>query len=284
MTDIRIEHITPHGASKLLEKNRNRRISQRWVDEFARLMMVGEWRDSMGDPIAIDTDGNLVNGQHRLLAIIKSGHSADFVVQKGVDPTDFFTLGNARPRTKADVLAAAGKANARLLAATIEVGFQIEYGARDVGLLTHHEFAQAAGVVNIGETFHHTRPILWVPSVASYLSWVTDGAADDFIKDVAVVGATSSPDPAAALQGWTLARRSYGTRGGRRVHGSLAGNQDRIIFAGAAIRAWNARCDGISLKKLVSPATISAALPIRRAPRFGIILQAVGRIHRQQDR
>lgn len=281
MTDIRIEHITPHVAAKLLEKNRNRGVSQRWVDEFARLMMAGEWRDSMGDPIAIDTDGNLVNGQHRLLAVVQSGHSADFVVQRGVDPTDFFTLGNARPRTKSDVLAAAGKANARLLAATIEVGFQIECGTRDASLLTHHEFAQAAAVVNAGETFHHTRPIVWIPSVASYLSWVTIGAADGFIKDVAVVGATSSPDPAAALQGWTLARRSYGARGGRNT--GFNTNKDKLIFAGAAIRAWNAKCDGICLKKLVSPASISDALPIRHATRFGMILQAVGRRSRRQD-
>jgi len=243
-------------------------------------MMAGEWRDSMGDPIAIDTDGNLVNGQHRLLAVVESGHSADFIVQRGVDPTDFFTLGNARARNKADVLAAAGKENSCLLAATIEIGFLIEYG-RVTQRLTHAEFAQATKVVDRASHCGSKKPIVWIPSVASYLSWVTVGFADAFINDVATIGAASLPDPTAAFQGWVLARRSYGVRSGRTV--GFNSDHDKLIFAGAAIRAWNAKCDGIGLKKLVSPASISDALPIRHAPRFGIILQAVGRRPRRQD-
>lgn len=75
MAKITRETVTPTVAEKWLMANRsNRPIRQHTVNAYARDMMNGKWdEDSMDGIISFDTNGCLVNGQHRLRAIIRSG-------------------------------------------------------------------------------------------------------------------------------------------------------------------------------------------------------------------
>jgi hypothetical protein len=60
--------ITPAMAREWLEKNieNNRGVGAQVVDAYARDMLAGKWYIP-GDPIRFDEDGNLIDGQHRLV-------------------------------------------------------------------------------------------------------------------------------------------------------------------------------------------------------------------------
>ncbi len=65
--------VTPELATQWLEKNTdNRPMRQSHVELLAREMREGKWQ-LMPDGIAFDTNGVLMNGQHRLWAVVESG-------------------------------------------------------------------------------------------------------------------------------------------------------------------------------------------------------------------
>src|SRR6185312_15924985 len=68
---VRIQTITPAIARKWLDKNRdnNRNVVQSRVKQYAADMIAGRWELS-DQAISFDEDDELVNGQHRLEAII----------------------------------------------------------------------------------------------------------------------------------------------------------------------------------------------------------------------
>jgi len=72
--------VTPEIASHMLENNfHNRNVRQHRVDDYARQMQDGHWKKS-GNTISIGPDGRLLNGQHRLWAVVESGVTQQFVI------------------------------------------------------------------------------------------------------------------------------------------------------------------------------------------------------------
>lgn len=65
-----ISHTTPAKDYGLLANGGkyNRSINPARVKEYADSMAAGKWRDLLSDPIAITSDGEVINGQHRLAA------------------------------------------------------------------------------------------------------------------------------------------------------------------------------------------------------------------------
>jgi len=65
--------LTPAIAENLLQKNNgNRKLQPATVNRYAKTMRSGNWR-STHQGIAIDESGNILDGQHRLEAVVKSG-------------------------------------------------------------------------------------------------------------------------------------------------------------------------------------------------------------------
>lgn len=100
-----VERITPEVANEwLTNKNpRNRQIVPAHVAEIARQMTAGLWVMN-GQPICFDWDGHLLNGQHRLAAIVKCGVPQDVCIQRGLDPDAFLTIDIGKNRTMRDHL------------------------------------------------------------------------------------------------------------------------------------------------------------------------------------
>lgn len=118
MTDPQVayETITPRRARLMLEHNeRNRRIKPGSVTRYAQDMMEGRWQ-SNGAPIVFDSTGRLVDGQHRLHALIEADVSLRMLVVRGVAPDAQKTMDQAAPRTLADWLAFQGESNVHQLA------------------------------------------------------------------------------------------------------------------------------------------------------------------------
>lgn len=73
--------ITPEIARSYLNHNgHNRPIRKFWVRELALRMKEGSF-ETRRDGLLIDENGNLLNGQHRLSAVIESGSTVKMWVQ-----------------------------------------------------------------------------------------------------------------------------------------------------------------------------------------------------------
>ena len=81
-----VEIINPQEAQAYLDNNaKHRPIKMKKVYEYMEEMQDGKWRLN-GKTICFDTNGRLLNGQHRLSAVVLSGVSLTTVVVRGLDP------------------------------------------------------------------------------------------------------------------------------------------------------------------------------------------------------
>lgn len=112
-----IETITPAMAAEWLALNANNRpIKKGLVERFSRDMMEDRW-DMNGESIIIGRSGRLLDGQHRLKAIVLSGATIESNVVRGIHDKAFETLGSGVSRTPGDVLSIAGVHNGVAVAA-----------------------------------------------------------------------------------------------------------------------------------------------------------------------
>lgn len=96
------ESITPSLAKTYLDSSPgNRKISRARVREYAAMMSAGRWVvTSQG--IAFDREGRLINGHHRLLAIIVAGVTVVMFVARNEDRSNFAYLDYVNPRNMSD--------------------------------------------------------------------------------------------------------------------------------------------------------------------------------------
>jgi hypothetical protein len=97
--------ITPADAQKFLDARApNRGISQGFVDSLARDMQAGTWRIT-GVPIILNDKNELIDGQHRMAAIVQSGKVVTMTVCYGVsDPHAQRNIDVGRKRPTGTVL------------------------------------------------------------------------------------------------------------------------------------------------------------------------------------
>lgn len=104
INNVRIEYITPKMAEEYLTHNTgNRPLSQRLIKTYVDIMNAGKWQIS-NDAICFDTEGKLLNGQHRLHAVIQSGVTCSFYVGRNFDTDAFSIMDNGKKRSAGDVL------------------------------------------------------------------------------------------------------------------------------------------------------------------------------------
>jgi hypothetical protein len=96
--------VTPEVARRWLERNAgNRRVRESHVEALALAMMGGEWRLTH-QGIAFDPEGNLLDGQHRLRAVVLAETPVRMTVARDVAPEAFAALDLGKARRIADVL------------------------------------------------------------------------------------------------------------------------------------------------------------------------------------
>mgnify|MGYP003335415932 FL=1 len=84
--DITVEVITPEQAHDYLLNNaKHRPIKEKKVAEYMAEMRDGQWKLN-GKTVCFDSTGRLLNGQHRLSAVVRSGVPLTTVVVRGLDP------------------------------------------------------------------------------------------------------------------------------------------------------------------------------------------------------
>jgi hypothetical protein len=99
---VSIETIAPDAAKALLTKNKNRRLRPKSVAKYVGQMTAGLWR--VGPCLMFTSAGELVDGQHRLTAIVKSGVAAQFLIVRGVPRELFEVIDQGSGRDTGDAL------------------------------------------------------------------------------------------------------------------------------------------------------------------------------------
>lgn len=100
--------ITPDLAREYLAKNidKNRPIRKALVHAYAEQMKRGEWKITP-QGISFDQKGRLIDGQHRLMAVIESGAKVPMYVTTGVPVDRMLMIDCGAKRTAADILSIA---------------------------------------------------------------------------------------------------------------------------------------------------------------------------------
>lgn len=136
--------VTPSLAETLLTRNGNNRpLTNGAVKKYAETMINGEWVYD-GTALVFDKYGNLINGQHRLSAVFKSGKTIVFKIEIGYRSEIFTTMDIGRNRSGGDVLSIAGIENYALASTTANYVFNFSRGVTGTGarmLRVHHSGA-----------------------------------------------------------------------------------------------------------------------------------------------
>jgi len=121
------EKITPNRATKLLEHNTNNyrmSLSNSTLENLVYELKKGQWKATT-QGIGFDTNGVLVDGQHRLMAIQKSGITVDKqLVCYGLEPESKLKIDVGKKRTLSDLT----QISSRIIS-TIRIPFRFVYGS-----------------------------------------------------------------------------------------------------------------------------------------------------------
>ncbi len=124
-----IKTITPEMARKFLEMNTsNRSAKAKSIKFLADQMTQGKWKFT-GDSIKISSTGRLLDGQHRLMALINANKTFDFVVINDLPDDVFDVIDTGKSRSSGDILSANSFVNSTNLAATIKFILNFKNGS-----------------------------------------------------------------------------------------------------------------------------------------------------------
>lgn len=138
--------VTPEYAEKLLQKNVcNRPLTQKTVNWYAHQMSTGQWTIS-GQTISISDKGTLLDGQHRLAALIKANVCLWFTIAYDVPSDSFINYDSLKSRSPRDAFSIAEIPNYTQIATLISgynaiitgqiasLGFGFKLDQRGVGV------------------------------------------------------------------------------------------------------------------------------------------------------
>lgn len=107
-----VEAISPEYAQQILnsKNNNNRPIKRTNLNRLVKAIDNDEWQVT-NQGIAFDPEGNLLDGQHRLLAIVKTGQTLKIMVARNMNPEIFNVVDTGTARMASDILHISGCGN-----------------------------------------------------------------------------------------------------------------------------------------------------------------------------
>jgi hypothetical protein len=114
--------LTPEEASKMLaissqHEHSNRGLRKANLERLTHAITSGQWRETH-QAIALSPDGVVIDGQHRLNAIVAANQTVRVLIARDVNPDTFDVIDTGAVRSPYDVLTMAGMTNAAKLAAS----------------------------------------------------------------------------------------------------------------------------------------------------------------------
>lgn len=236
--------ITPAVALKwMATTERNRSLSEPTVTGYAADMTAGAWRITH-QGIGFDVDGHLIDGQHRLSAVIKANVPVAMLVTHNLPRDAQEVIDAPRLRSVSDQLALVdGVTNALGKAAVVKVVHSLEADIRHTFKLTLHQ--TRALLARDGERIDRIFALCWGTSLksAAYVGALVFalGAGEkvhEFAQLVRNGEGLKRGDPAHTLRDFMLLTRHSGGTSDRRnvalcvlraVHAHIHGEELRII-------------------------------------------------------
>ncbi len=130
---FRIEtvNVTPAFARELLSRNveNNRNLRQTKVDQYARDIAANDWPKT-GDTVKVSTEGRLIDGQHRMAAVVQADTTVQMLIAYDVDPAVMPVLDTGAARKFSDVLKISGSPQRSAVAAIVRRIVMWEAGNR----------------------------------------------------------------------------------------------------------------------------------------------------------
>lgn len=243
--------VTPAMAETWLGKMpRNRHLSANDVAKHARAMVAGHWKLN-GESIKFDVGENIIDGQHRLHAVVSSGKTIQFLIVRGLETEVQDVIDTGRKRSAADALTLNGYPNSNNLAAAARLCIAFQLGdlrsaaQKTIQLYTHteiREFVEANPdlVEACSAGVNTSLPVR--PATASFarftLRRIDFDQAESFFDDLANMRTTGQGDPRFTLL--------------RRLSTAKQSNEKMSVVAEAhyIFRTWNAMRQGETLGNL----------------------------------
>jgi hypothetical protein len=253
-----VELVTAEKAlAWLTNASRNRPIVDSAVRRYGADMETGRWTLN-GQGIIFDTNGKLVDGRHRLTAIVATNAEVPMLVVRGALPEAFETMDSGRTRTLANTLAIEGHKNAAATSATARICFAYVSGMNLKFSATRSELLELIRRHPLIETYasmvasrDYLIKSLGVPrnSLAAVLAIANDAGAHEqdvreFFDGFATGEGLFHGDPRLTLRRWLAKMRAEVGVGGSRV---------AEPFFAAAVKAWGAFANNNDLAMIRLP-------------------------------
>ncbi|MGB3302653.1 MAG: hypothetical protein WBA98_08185 [Gordonia sp. (in: high G+C Gram-positive bacteria)] len=245
--------ITPAIASEYLGKNHgNRNKRPVSIASYVRDMRNGDWLQT-GDAVRFDTNGRMIDGQHRCEAIIESGVTCRTLVITGLDPQVRDVLDTNVRRSAIDALSFNGIGKHRaILSAMARLDAAYQSGEMKSTTITSGKVTNSEVVAWVAEHPESIDAAAWSsrifrdlcasPTTVAYAIWktmlVAPDDASEFWNSMANFQTGGPGDPRHAA----IRRLRNDAETGLR---SASGRELFILF-----RAWNAYRDGETLQKI----------------------------------
>lgn len=167
--------ITPETAREWLESNvNNRPVREMTIRKYVEAMKSGQW-EANGETIKFSTQGVLLDGQHRLRAVVQSGVTIQSYVIFDLQPKVFDTIDTGAARSISDLLSLQGEANnlilgpaLRLLYVQDELGSVREMNAKLARVVTNRDMLETLD--RHPKLVHSISFIGGIPAIKKYLS------------------------------------------------------------------------------------------------------------------
>ncbi len=257
--------VSPPMAADWLKKNtsKNRAVKGGLVLKYAEDIRAGRWQVN-GSSIVMALSGNIIDGQHRLLAIVEAGRPIETLVVSGVDDSAFETIDTGRGRKASDILSIIGYRNVTELAALarLEVLYEKTGGIAESGRMATPTMQEMVAVVNKNndryqEAIHAgagMRHLFGSGSIWNFY-WLRFGELDESDRDFFFERLN---DGQGLVDGDPLYALRQALVNARLSHRSMP----KTWMGGMIVKAWNKYRGHERVKALSFPATEAYPTPV----------------------
>lgn len=121
MIRFKEQFITPEMAKDfLLSNTHNRLVNLKLVDRYSDDIRFDRWKSNTGETIKVAESGRILDGQHRLHAIIKAEKGINIHLATGLNDEVFDVIDTGKNRSGVDVFTINGTANASIMPSIIQ--------------------------------------------------------------------------------------------------------------------------------------------------------------------
>lgn len=266
--------MTPEIAMSMLEFNKlNRPMSDQHMKRIAAQIVDGKWRFN-GDTIKVSRDGGILDGQHRLWAIIEAKTGVETMIVRGIERDAFATIDTVRkPRSGGDTLALLGASRHRNIIATA-ITWYIRYlrgvleAYKAPSNKVENSDIEAAFVANpnmakaVDKAMRIRR--LANPSIVGFIYYIASSRNPEAAERMLAV--LENPAGVAVTDPFFVLRTHFAS-------GYDAKRKDPVVSIALTIKALNAACRGQQVKHLKWQSQGDAA---EKFPKLDIVVSQRG--------